>query len=247
MPIKKERLPKISDNAIIVKYVTETKNMYRYRDKLWRWYKNLNSNYSGFYSEKPDGYSQRDTNTTISTDYTTWSIDYPEVKDYRTIKTGTGYRWYIIKDKKKVYYNGGEYLVEAPSEEYTADKETAIKMYSYSDKKWRWYNGTNRVYCSYMATANNYCQYKDEELSVYGNWSMWSEVSKLDSSNSSYREEEVDLYTKYLIYYKMESLDLLETSLPKEQFETKLGKTIEEVDSDDNLDLIVTFKFKNEK
>lgn len=247
LPVEQSRLPKLPSEAIIVDYVIESKDKYRYRDKKWKWYKNNNSSYSDFSSERPDGYTTKDENAYIYSDYSEWSLNYPEVKSYRTIKTATGYRWYTKKGRKKVYYNKGEYLVVSPGDEYKKDEKASAQMYRYMDKKWRWYNGTARSYTSYRSTASGNYIYKDEALTDYSSWSSWSDISHLDSSNSDYREQEIDTYRRYLIKYKIQSLDMLDSYVSQEQLEKKLGKSLEEIKQDESIDLLVVYKFKTEK
>ena len=246
LPLDEKDLPKIPDNAVITEYVRETKTYYSYRDKQWRFYKN-NVKYSDYSSTKPKGYSTKDTDTKSSTEATPWSLDYPEVYDYRHIKQQTGYRWYYLDGENKVYWNNGEYSVTAPGDEYVKDKENSATMYSYTDDVWKWYNGTTRrIYSWYSSTKPVGYNYKDTSTLRYTTWSKFTEESKIDKSNKSYREEKTDTYSRYLIKYDVYSLPMLDNYVTLEELENKLGKSYEEISKDKTLKVDVLFKFKYE-
>ena len=108
LPLNLDYLPKISDEAIVTDIIKEDKIFYTYRDKRWLWYKVNNNDYSDFSSEQPAGYSKKDTKAETRTAYSIWSIDYPEVKDYRVISTDTGYRWYKKDENGNIiWWNNG--------------------------------------------------------------------------------------------------------------------------------------------
>ena len=244
LPLDEDRLPDIPNGAIITEYVRETDTYYSYRDKRWRWYKN-NVKYSDFSSEKPKGYTTKDTSVTLSSEATPWSLDYPEEKDYRHIKRTTGYRWYYLNEnEEKIYWNNGEYSPESPGEEYQKDTELKATMYSYTDDMWRWYNGdTKRIYSSYSSTKPKNYNYKDSETLTYSNWSKYYEESHLDSSNKSYREERTDIYSRYLIKYDIQSYPILENYVSLGELEVAVGKSYEQINEDDSLQVLVNFKF----
>ncbi len=246
LPLNEKDLPYIPDNAVITEYVRETKTYYSYRDKQWKFYKN-NIKYSEHSSEQPKGYAKKDEATKIQTEATEWSLDYPEVYDYRHISTKTGYRWYYIDGDNKIYWNNGEYSVESPGDEYEKDKENTVKMYSYYDDMWRWYNGdTKRVYSGYSSTKPYGYKYKDSDIVKYTNWTSYKEESTLTNSNKSYREERTDTYSRYLIKYDIYSFLMLDNYVSLEELESKLGKSYEEIDQDKSLKVDVIFKFKYE-
>lgn len=242
------RFPKIASDAKNIEIEVDTLMYYRHRDQRWKFYKDNGGNYSSFFSsEQPEGYANKDTNTVRQTEYTDWSLDYPEKKDYRTIKEDMGYRWYYMDGKTKVYWNSGAYYPEAPSEEYTEHDKESVKMYSYSDKEWRWYNGAKRKYSNFTSTMPSGYTYRDDELTSYGGWSSWTTTSQLDETNRSYREEETENRPRYRLKYDMYSFEKLSNSLTQEEFEQTTGMTLQQVIDAPNLDLIVTYKYKTRK
>ena len=247
LPLDEDNLPKISDEAIISEIIKEDKIFYSYRDKRWLWYRVNNSDYSEFSSEQPVGFAKKDTKTETRTEYSEWSIDYPEVKDYRVISTDTGYRWYKIdEDGNKVWWNNGEYYPEEPEEGYKIDRDSKITMYRYYDKMWRWYNGEAREYASNQsstAPSKSYL-YKDEGITSYSNWSDYKTFSSVNSSNSYYREEITNVHSRYMIKYKIRSFKVLDKALERSEFEQTVGRTLEEMSEDINVDLEITFKYR---
>lgn len=244
LPLDEDRLPDVPSNAIITEYVRETKTYYSYRDKRWRWYRN-NVKYSDFSSEKPKGYTTKDTSFSMSTEATEWSLDYPEEKDYRHIRSTTGYRWYYLNDEEeKVYWNNGEYSPDSPGEQYVKDTEFNAPMYSYTDDTWRWYNGdTRRIYSSYSSTKPNNYNYKDKETLTYTNWSRFDDESTLNNSNKSYREERTDTYSRYLIKYDIYDYPVLDNYVSLDELESILGKSYEEINEDKSIKVQANFKF----
>ena len=111
LPLDLKKLPKVSEAANILSWEVEEKEYYKYRDKKWKWYINQNSQYSGFSSEQPSGYANKDRKTEIQAEQTEWSTNYPEEKSSRKISTQTGYKFYYEdEDGNKVYYNEGKYV-----------------------------------------------------------------------------------------------------------------------------------------
>lgn len=246
LPIDSDDLPTIPSNAVITEYLTESKTYYSYRDKKWRFYKN-DIKYSSYSSTKPSGYTNKDTATETKTEPSEWSLNYPEVYDYRTIQTKTGYQWYYTEGKERVYWENGKYSIESPGEEYKKDTETSAKMYSYTDKMWRWYNGdTKRVYSSLKSVKPSNYNYKDESTLTYTNWSKFTDTSSLTDENKSYREQQTDLRTRYLIKYEIHYEELLDEPVTLEELETIIGKSYEEILKDETLNVNVTFKFQQE-
>lgn len=246
LPLDEKDLPYIPDNAVVTEYIRETKTYYSYRDKQWKFYKN-NVKYSEYSSTQPKGYTNKDESTKLTTTPTEWSLDYPEEFDYRHITSKTGYRWYYMDGNNKIYWNNGEYSIESPGDEYKKDNENIVKMYSYYDDIWRWYNGdTRRIYSSYSSTMPNGYKYKDESTLKYTNWSKFTDESKIDKNNKSYREERTDTYSRYLIKYDIYSLPMLDNYVTLEELENKLGKSYEEINNDKSIKVDVIFKFKYE-
>ena len=114
------------------------------------------------------------------------------------------------------------------------------------DKMWRWYNGEARGYYSNQSSKppSNLYKYKDEDLTSYSNWSSYKTFSNVDSSNSYYREEVTNVHSRYMIKYKIRSFRVLDKALERSEFEQTVGKTLEEMAEDINVDLEVTFKYK---
>lgn len=247
LPLDEEDLPDISDEAIITEIVKEDKTFYSYRDKLWLWYKVNNNDYSDFSSEQPSGYVNKDKRTEIKSDYSEWSIDYPEEKSYRVISNRNGYRWYKKDDNGNiVWWNNGEYYPDMPEDGYKRDDDNKITMYRYFDYLWKWYNGEARgYYSSYSATppSKSYI-YKDEDLTRYTDWSGFVTYSSVNSDNEYYREEITNVHSRYMIKYKIRSFLVLDEFLERTEFEETLGRTLEEMSEDINVDLEITFKYR---
>lgn len=244
LPIDKKKIPSVPKAATDEVVEKEDLTFYRYRDKKWKWYKNNKAAYSGFSSTAPSGYPNKDTDTTRNTEPSEWSLSYPDVYDYRTINTKTGYRWYKTVDGEKEYWQDGAYAVEAPSDDYKKDTSINARMYSYVDKEWRFYRTTKRVYSFYSSTKPTNYSYKDTELFTYSNWSQWTKETSIDNSNSSYREQETNLNSRYRVKYKILSLIKLDDYLAKDEFESLLGKSINELMQDPNYKIEIKFKFK---
>ena len=247
LPLDEEDLPDISDEAIITEIVKEDKTFYSYRDKLWLWYKVNNNDYSDFSSEQPSGYVNKDKRTEIKSDYSEWSIDYPEEKSYRVISNRNGYRWYKKDDNGNiVWWNNAEYYPDMPEDGYKRDDDNKITMYRYFDYLWKWYNGEARgYYSSYSATppSKSYI-YKDEDLTRYTDWSGFVTYSSVNSDNEYYREEITNVHSRYMIKYKIRSFLVLDEFLERTEFEETLGRTLEEMSEDINVDLEITFKYR---
>jgi len=231
LPSDSKNLPDIPSTSEILTYEAEYDTYYRYQDKTWKWYKNPNSNYTtSFYSEKPSGYANKDEGTLIYTEWSNWSLDYPDVKEYRVIQNTTGYRWYYLdENENKHYYNGGEYTSSKPDEKYTKYDNTAT-LYSYRDKMWKWYNGEPREYYSSYSTKAPYnYTYKDSSLSSYTKWSNWSNEKP---SSESYRTIETDVYTRYRAMYRDVTYLVLDNYLSLEDFEKSLDMSLSEIRKD---------------
>ena len=246
LPLDESILPEIPSTGVIVTIEQQTKTYYSYRDKRWRYYK-YQCDYSAFSSEQPSGYANKDRGTVQYTEWSKWSINYPDEKDYRTIKKDTGYRWYYKDGKKKIYYNSGEYTPEQPSEKYTEKEKKTVTMYSYRDQEWRWYNDCKRYYTGITSKKNDNYPYRDDETLTYTNWTSWKPESSVNSENSYYREEKTDTHSRYRIKYDIYSLIKLDEALPEKEFEKKLGKSLEEIAKDPTIALEITYKFKYKK
>ena len=244
LPIDLKSLPEIPAEAKIVEYVKEDKTYYSYRDLLYKWYKN-NVQYSGFSSEQPSGYANKDTNTVVTTEPSEWSLDYPEVKSYRSISKKTGYRWYYQEGKNKIYWNDGAYYPTQPDEKYDKKSKETVTMYSYTDKMWKWYNGNlKRNYSSYVRVPTSSYIYKDSDLYQYTKWTSYKDSSSLNDENRSYREEVTKTYSRYMIKYRVLSFAKLDKPVSQEELEKATGKTLEQLMNDQNIYVETTFKFK---
>ena len=243
LPLDEKKLPTIPKLAYVNNIYQETKTRYRYRDRQWKFYK-IVGDYSPLSSEQPAGYQNKDNNASIYTEWSPFSQEAPEEKPYRTITERTGYRWYYVsKSGDKIYYNHGEFLPEAPDEQYTEKSKDTVKLYSYRDQMWRWYNGTTRGYSGYYSVMPRGYNYRDDEITRLSGFSSWSDVSSINESNSYYREEETDTYSRYRIRYGITSYIILDEALTKDEFEAKVGRTIEDMANDENIKLEVTYKF----
>lgn len=250
LPKEQKNLPNIPDEAKILKIEKQDKNYYRYRDKKWKFYIDQGGNYTNYFaSEATSGYPNRDDSTLKYTAWSDWSLNYPEVKNYRSIESSQGYKWYYLKGKQKVYWNGGAYSVNQPSDKYDIkDKEQGSeKMYRYHDKTWRWYNGNKRKYSSYNSTAPKGYTNKDDDLTEYTNWTTWSDKSHVNDLNRNYREQDVDVYSRYRIQYRMTSYMKLDDYLTLKEFEKETKLSLKEILEQEKTDIDVIYKFKYRK
>lgn len=249
LPYDEKNLPKIPEGSEIISYEVEKKPFYSYRDQSWKFYKVSNNNYSVFSSTKPADYAYKDGKTEITTDYSEWSTNYPEEADYRKISTGTGYRFYYLDENKdKIYYNNGDYTVKIEDETlaklYNKKEKESVKMYRYIDTMWKWYNGVERGYSSYLNKASNTYPYKDNDITKFTNWSSFKETSSLNNDNSSYREEKTDIHSRYRAKYAIDSLDLLNEYLPIEDFETATNRAVSDMQADENIKVSIKYTYR---
>lgn len=248
LPLDEKDLPEIPKTALPRNIEQVTTNYYQYRDKRWKYYKDNGGAYSNLSSEPVAGYPNKDTNTEMKTEWSNWSQEYPEKKSYRNIQSKKGYQWYYENKKgDKVYYNNGEYLIDAPDSQYTKRSKETVMMYRYQDKMWRWYSGNKRAYSSYTSEVPRNYPNRDEELTDYTSWSAWKDVSYLSDANRWYREQNIDVYSKYRIEYDILSFKVLDKPISREELEKKLGKTLEEISQDRTIRLEATYKFKYAK
>ncbi len=247
LPESKLVLPPIPDTGHILTIEKDDKTYYRYRDKKWKFYKNANASYSGYSSTQPKGYSNRDDASSRKTDWSAWSLNYPDTATYRIIRTQTGYRWYYKEGNKKIYWKSGEFYPEQPDEKYT-EKGNKATMYSYQDTQWRWYNGTaKRLYSGYYPKAPSGYRYRDDENTSISNWSGWYEESHTDSSNSYYREQVTEVRSRYRIKYQVYSLLKLDNYVDKKTFEEQVGKNYTDFYFSDHIKVDVKYKYKYRK
>lgn len=248
-PIKSyddSRLKNIPSDAKNIIIDHDDVTYYRYRDKKWKYYKNANANYSELSCTQPSGYNTKDISTSYQTDWSDWSLEAPEEYDCIHSESKTGYRWYKVVDGNKVYWNNGAYWPTNPDEEsesYTQDKKDSATVWRYYRILYRWYNGVSRGYSSYMAEPTSTYKYRDDEITTYGSWSMWSTLSSVNDSNSYYRTEITQVRTRYRLTYDEYSFNLLNNYVTKNNFASATGKTLEEIYNDQNYAVVVEYKY----
>lgn len=252
LPYDEKNYPIVPNGSEVISYEAEKKTFYSYRDMSWKYYKNSNNDYSEFSSEKPADYAYKDAKTEIETEYTEWSTNYPEEKEYRSIATSTGYRFYYIdEDDDKIYYNNGDYVVsiddDTLAKKYNKKDKETVKMYRYKDSKWRWYNGKARDYSSYTNQASASYPYKDDGLVKYTTWSSYKESSSVNTSNTEYREEKTDIHSRFRAKYSIDSLELLNEYLPIQDFETATGKAVKDMQADEKIKVSIKYTYRYEK
>lgn len=246
LPLKDGVIPKVPAEANIIEYEKEDATWYSYRDKKWKYYKDNGGTYSELSSEQPAGFANKDTSTEMLTEWSEWSLDYPEKKSYRTISSATGYRWYYLDGNEKIYWNSGNYTPTQPDIQYDKKEKETVTMYRYQDKMWKWYNGKKRSYSGFTSVSTNYPN-RDTDLFQYTNWSIYSAERKLDSSNSWYREEQTKTYSRYRISYSMKSFLKLNNYITKSEFEQTLQGTIPELIKRTDIQIDIQYKFKYRK
>lgn len=248
LPKNEDNLPRIAKDAEVVKIEQETKDYYRYRDKRWKYYKG-GGNYTDFFSsEQPNGYTNYDLNTLTYTEWSTYSLNYPEKKSYRTIETKTGFKWYKKVKGKKVYYGNGEYFVESMIPDgYQKESESSAPMYRYRDKQWKWYTGEARKYSGYSSTMPRGYTNRDDSLFSYTGYSNWSGTTRITDVNREYREEETDTRYRYRIQYNIYSLSVFPKDVNKDTLEKELKQNIDEILKREDIKLSITYKFKVKK
>lgn len=253
MPKELDDMPEVpadeTDRVNVTDVVTESKDVYSYRDKKWKWY-NIQGDYSEYSSTQPPGYSNRDDASMIQTEWSDYSQNYPTEESYRDIKSATGYKFYYINDDgQKVYANNGEYTARDDVDEKKYDKKESsyVTLYKYSDKMWRWYNGTKRSYTNYYSTAPNGYNFKEEKTVSVSSYSSWSEKSSITAENQSYREEKKKTQTRYAYQYEYLSNLVLDEYQTKDEFINTIGMTVPEFDSLEEYKVDIKYKFKYKK
>lgn len=248
LPEDIDKMPEIPEGSNIADVQIEEEYQYRYKDKSWLWY-DITGDYSGYSSERPEGYANRDDDSEIYTKWSKYSQNYPEEKDYRDIISTTGYIFYYEKDGKKVYANHKNYTAaeDIDTEKYDQKEETTAKMYRYRDKVWRWYNGQKREYSRYYSAKPENYNYKDEETETEGDYSSWDFKSKLNSESIGYRTEETRIVTRYRYIYEILSAPVFDTPVSKEEFVNSVNTTVPEFAEQQDFKLEVSYKFRYQK
>lgn len=247
MPINEDIIPDVPEPGELIAIEQDTKNTYSYRDKRWKYYANLNDNYSAYSNEPVAGYAYKDEDSKIESEPSDWSPNYPDEKDYRVIHRETGYRWYKEVDGEKEYWENGRYYPTSPGDDYIQDEEKEITLYSYVDDLYRYYNGVERDYSTYRSEPLESRPYRDDETMIYTNWSMYRDESKIDSSNSYYREERINVNSRYRVKYRINSVLYLQKYLEKEDFEKEIGMTVEELNNTPNTVIRREYQYRYRK
>ncbi len=249
LPLNEEDLPEVPAEGKIANIENDTTYYYRYRTRSWKWY-DIEGDYSEFSSEQPAGYANKDTASVRETEWTEYSLNYPEEKDYRTISSTTGYKFYYLNDEgKKIYYNNGQYTAreDVNTDKYNKRDEETATLYHYRDKQWRWYNGTKRKYSGLTSKAPSGRPYKDTETETLGDPTSWSPDQNVNEENLDYRIMERKIMTRFRIEYDILSLKVLKTPLNHADFEKKIKTSILEFSTNPNYELEVTYKFRYRK
>jgi len=248
LPEDESMLPKVPEEGNIAEVQKEEVNYYRFKDKRWKWY-DAPLNYSDFSSEKPDGFSNKDDSTKTYTNWSEYSLTYPEEKSYREITSTTGYQFYYEKDGKKIYANNKKYTPaeDVDQTKYNLRETKNVKMYRYRDAKWRWYNGKKRKYSGYYSTKPSSYNYRDDGTVIETNFSSWDPQSKVDDSNREYRFEESKVMTRFRYIYEILSDPILEKPVTKNEFIKKVGMTVPDFVTLEEYKIDVTYKFKYRK
>ncbi len=241
-------MPDLPEEAKLAEIQKEDVLYYRFYDNTWKWY-DIKGDYSDFSSTQPAGYQNKDDNTLIHTEWSEFSLNYPEEQSYREIRREKGYQYYYMEDGKKIYANNKNYVVaeNIDTTKYTMRENKAIDMYSYRDAKWRWYNGQKRKYSGYATTAPKGYPHCDEALTNKGSFSNWTTKSSLNSSNQSYRVEEQKTKVKFRYIYEILSDPILKSPINREEFTQKVGMSIPDFVTLDNYKVEVSYKFKYRK
>ena len=244
-------LPEVPPTAKVHDIEREEMTYYSYRDKKCRFYK-IQGDYTNYFSsEQPAGYANKDNKTLKYTVPTKYSLNYPEEKEYRIIDKKTGYKFYYLDGKEKVYYNNGEYTVETDlpdDKEYEKDrKKGSAMMYSYKDKQWKWFNGPERVYSTVTTTMPKNYNYVDVDFCEFTNWSVFKNQSYLNDKNKGYREEKTQPMYKFRQVYEIYSLEVLDKYLNINEFEEKMGSNIESLFDREDIEIAVDYKFSIKK
>ncbi len=249
LPLDSSKLPEIPPEATIVDVENKITYYYKYSYYKWKWY-DIQGDYSDFSSEKPDGYATIDQNTERYTEWSEYSLDYPEAKEYRKIDTTTGYKYYYLNENnKKIYYNNGKYTPkdEVDTTIYKERDDEKVTLYRYRDRQWRWYNGQKRNYSNrYESTMPEGKPYKDDGLEIIeasrNNW-----TTQRDTNLTDYKIEERKVKIQFRINYEILSLQALNQPLEKSEFESTVGENISKFNDREDKKMEVTYKFKYRK
>ena len=249
LPLDEGKIPAIPKEAIETNIESDNAYYYRYRDRMWKWY-DIEGNYSNFSSERPEGFAEKDEDSEKYTEWSEYSLDYPQEKSYREIQQTTGYKFYYENKKgKKIYYNSGKYTAreEVNTEKYNKYDEGSAELYRFRDKQWRWYNGEQRSYSGYLSEPHDYAPIKDKDTEILESPTNWSAERYTDETTVDYRIEEKKLMTRFRRQYEILSLPVLKKPLTKEKFEQKVKTNLKDFSSREDKKLEVSYKFRYKK
>ena len=249
LPLDEGKIPAIPKEAIETNIESDNAYYYRYRDRMWKWY-DIEGNYSNFSSERPEGFAEKDEDSEKYTEWSEYSLDYPQEKSYREIQQTTGYKFYYENKKgKKIYYNSGKYTAreEVNTEKYNKYDEGSAELYRFRDKQWRWYNGEQRSYSGYLSEPHDYAPIKDKDTEILESPTNWSAERYTDETTVDYRIEEKKLMTRFRRQYEILSLPVLKKPLTKEKFEQKVKTNLKDFSSREDKKLEVSYKFRYRK
>lgn len=242
-------MPKVPTEGQIFTVETDDKTYYRYKDLKWKWY-DIAGDYSEFSSVQPAGYANKDENTKTFSEWSEYSLTYPEEKEYREITKTAGYLYYYVdKDGKKVYANNKKYMApdDVDQSKYTSHEDEYEEMYRYRDATWRWYNGKKRQYSNYYPEKPSGYNHRDDGLVEETSFGSWEEESKITDENKYYRTEETKIMTRFRYVYEILSEPLLKEPITKKEFVNKVGMPVPEFVLDENYKVEVSYKFKYRK
>ena len=117
-------------------------------------------------------------------------------------------------------------------------------MYSYIDTMWKWYNGSPREYSSYMKESTSSYPYKDTDLVKYSDWSQFKETSSLNNANANYREEKTDTHSRFRAKYSFDSAEILSEYMSLQDFEKATGRSIADMQDDENINLLIKYTYQ---
>lgn len=246
LPKDMDMMPEVPKEGHIVSVNSEEKYMYRYQDKLWKWY-DIEGDYSDFSSEKVSGYAFRDDYAMVYSAWSEYSQNYPEERSYREIQTVDGRKYYYVDKKgKKVYAGNGDYLApdEVNTSKYDKYDDDSVKLYRYHDKMWRWYNGERRKYSSLSGYKPQGYNFRDDETESLGTYSTWSDTSSITPENKDYRVEERKTMVRYAYVYEFLTDPILNNPVDKSTFVKSVKMSVPEFSMDDNYKLSVTYKYR---
>ena len=244
-----DTMPQVPEEGQIVEVQKEETTFYRYKDKKWKWY-DIVGNYSALYSEKPDGFANKDESTKTYTEWSEYSLTYPEEKSYREISKVSGYQFYYEDENgKKVYANNKNYTApdDVDQDKYPNRENKYVDMYRYRDAKWRWYNGKARQYSGYYSEKPYLYNYRDNDLFEESSYSAWEKESQVTDANKGFRIEEEKIMTKFRYLYEILSDPVLLDPINKKEFTSKIGMSVPDFILDEDYKLEISYKFKYRK